>query len=351
MYAKALHVLKNKQHVVLARVIRLSGSGPRSVGAACMVLSNGQMMGTVGGGILEYQVHEAAKQAMVNQESRLFQLAMQGEDVTASQMICGGEIAVYIEPLSSENPEIMAVLNLLTRIEKTGTAAGIITRIAPGTPADQTGQRMAVTADGETAGGLDIPAPLLIEAHAGMPRLVSNGVSSDYDLFVEPVLQPDQAVIFGGGHISTCLAPLLKKVGFCVVVVDDRREYANSRRFPDADQIHCISFEDVFSSIQVTPSSYLVIVTRGHCHDAAALAQSLGHPAAYIGMIGSRRKKEAIYARLAADGVGQDRLNAVYSPIGIDILSETPEEIAISIVAQMIRVRAEKRKSRIHHES
>jgi xanthine dehydrogenase accessory factor len=125
---------------------------------------------------------------------------------------------------------------------------------------------------------------------SGDPGLIPKGASDAASLFIDPIDNNNEVIFFGGGHISTCLSPLLKTLDFSTVVVDGRHEYANAQQFPEADHIHVVSFKEAFSHLRITASSYIVIATCGHVHDKEVLAGRLRHPAAYIGMIGSRRK-------------------------------------------------------------
>lgn len=149
------------------------------------------------------------------------------------------------------------------------------------------------------------------------------------------------AFIFGGGHVGQALEPILRYVNFATKVIDDRPDFANRERFPDADEVVVIdSFLDAYRGMATDENSYIVIVTRGHAGDYDVLKQTLKRPAAYIGMIGSRNKVAELYRMLREDGFGQEELDRVYSPIGTSIFAETPEEIAISIAGEMIKVRA-----------
>jgi xanthine dehydrogenase accessory factor len=146
---------------------------------------------------------------------------------------------------------------------------------------------------------------------------------------------------FGGGHVAVPTAHLAALVGFRLVVIDDRPDYANKERFPEADKVLVIKdFSRAFDGLEIDRDSYIVIVTRGHQYDRAVLEQALKTNAGYIGMISSRRKREAIYEYLMAHGVSKGQLEQVHSPIGIDIGGETPEEIAVSIAAELIKVRS-----------
>ncbi|MDD3168332.1 MAG: XdhC/CoxI family protein [Eubacteriales bacterium] len=149
------------------------------------------------------------------------------------------------------------------------------------------------------------------------------------------------AFIFGAGHVGQALEPVLRYVNFATTVIDDRPDFANRERFPDADEVMVIdSFLDAYQGMETDENSYIVIVTRGHSADYDVLKQTLKRKTAYIGMIGSRNKVAEIYRMLREDGFSQAELDRVYSPIGTSIFAETPEEIAISIAGEMIKVRA-----------
>ncbi|MFH1662983.1 MAG: XdhC/CoxI family protein [Chloroflexota bacterium] len=161
----------------------------------------------------------------------------------------------------------------------------------------------------------------------------------DVEIFIEPILSTPTLFILGGGHISFALAKIAKLVGFKMVVVDDRPEYATTQRFPEAEQVLAISYDKAFSSLKVGKSGCVVIVTHGHKGDAAALEGALSTEAKYIGMIGSKTKNASVYSRLKAKGITQQQLDRVHAPIGLSIHAQTPEEIAISIIAEIIQVR------------
>ena len=161
--------------------------------------------------------------------------------------------------------------------------------------------------------------------------------------FIEEFKLKSDAYIFGGGHVAYALEPLLRHVDFTTTIIDDREEYSNPERYPKAERtIVCDDFDQCFDELETDDDSYIVIVTRGHRGDLKVLRQALQKPNAYIGMIGSKRKNRLLYDELLKEGFTQEQLDYVHAPIGIEIKSETPEEIGISIVAEMIQVRAEK---------
>ena len=173
------------------------------------------------------------------------------------------------------------------------------------------------------------------------PVVLTNG---ERRYFLEPAASPDPLIICGGGHVSRPTAELATMVGFRVTILDDREEFANPGRFPFAAETAVIDpAAGWLTGRTIGPDACIVIVTRGHAHDLDALAEALGTPAAYIGLSGSLPKRDAIYDRLMARGFSAEALAKVKSPIGLEIAAETPEEIAVSIVAELIACRAARR--------
>jgi len=168
------------------------------------------------------------------------------------------------------------------------------------------------------------------------PGMICGG---DVDIFVEPILSVPTMYIFGGGHIGLALAKVGKLLNFKIAVVDDRAEFANPQRFPEAELTLAGDLKGIFPQLKVNRSSYIVIVTRGHQSDELVLEWAVGTPARYIGMIGSRSKNKAVFSHLLAKGIPQEALDRVHAPIGLEIGAQTPEEIAVSIMAEIVKVR------------
>jgi xanthine dehydrogenase accessory factor len=158
------------------------------------------------------------------------------------------------------------------------------------------------------------------------------------EIFVEPILPQPMLYIFGGGHVSMALANAAHTAGFAIGVIDDRESFANAQRFPMAQEIYT-SFEEAYEKIKPTASTYMVIVTRGHKDDMRVLGWAVTTTPRYIGMIGSKRKVISVYRALEKDGVSPDKFAGVHAPVGLDIGALTPEEIAISITAELIAIR------------
>lgn len=159
------------------------------------------------------------------------------------------------------------------------------------------------------------------------------------EVFIEPVLPVSTLYIFGAGHVAWSLYKVARIAGFEIVVIDDRETYANRERFPEARDVYADEYEHVMAQLTPSEASYMVIVTRGHRDDMRVLRWAAETPARYIGMIGSQRKVIAIYKELEKEGISPEKLSRVYAPVGIEIGAITPEEIAVSIVAELIAIR------------
>ncbi len=352
VYEKAVELMGKSEFSVLATIIRLTGSGPRGAGTKFLILENGSYVGTIGGGLLEARVLAAAKKVFATHAPIRLSLNLMGKDVAETDMICGGDVEIFLEPLSAEDQGQIQGFRKLLDIQKRGGSGLLVTvvntdRWQKGSVPRRfllSGAEPIGTMPGMKAAAQEIEknTPLLLKQRE--PRLVisKDDLGGSVELFVEPILADPILYIFGGGHVSAQIIPLATRVGFKVEVIDDRPEFADPAKFPDADKVHQVPFEGVLGKIPVDESSYLVIVTRGHIHDKTVLEQCLRAKARYIGMIGSRRKKAMIYEKLLEEGFTKSDLDRVHAPIGLDIGAETPEEIAVSIVAELIAVRAGK---------
>ena len=340
--------------VCLATIVRQVGSAPRSVGTQFLVRRDGSIRGTIGGGRLEAEVTKAAELALEEGRAGLRFFRLMGKDVAQTEMICGGDVEVYLEPLRPDDQAGLEFLaragQAVSRVSALGGRALMATLVRPGPMPSLADRRLLWTSsEGLLGPADDMPESwrnvvtnledLTIGRQPGLWPPTRQDLSQEI-FFLEPIFNQPVVYICGGGHISLCLAPLARMVGFMVVVIDDRPEFADPQRFPMADQVWVKDFCKVFEGIETWPQAYVVIVTRGHLYDKEVLAQALERETAYVGMIGSRRKRQLIYQALEREGVAPERLAAVHSPIGLAIGAETPEEIAVSIVAELIEVRA-----------
>lgn len=237
---------------------------------------------------------------------------------------------------------------LLESVEKKRPVALVTVITATGSLADKVGRKAVVWLDGEPLGKLGLgegEAGVLATARQVLrerrSQLVGREVGDGYvEVFVEVQSRPPTLLIVGAGHIAQPLAEMGKLLEFEVVVLDDRPSFANKQRFPTADRVVVAAFEPALRDYPIDQDTYIVLITRGHQHDVPCLREVIDSPAAYIGMIGSRRRVEAVFDLLAReDGAPAEKLRRVYSPIGLDIEAETPAEIALAIAAEVVKVR------------
>ncbi len=351
IYAKIVELLKKNRFSVLATMIRQTGAAPRHAGTKFLIVEDGSFIGTIGGGLLEAQVLEGAKKVLKTRAPLRLNFILKGKDVEKTDMICGGDAEIFLEPVSPENPNYLDIFKRAVDVNRRGGAGVVATIVNEAKWQAEHIPKLFMDPDGESIGALSglkeaedaLRDQLKRVMTQGEPNIIvcHDDEGNELELFVEPLASEPILYVFGGGHVSFQIVPLAARVGFKVVVVDDRAEFADPDNFPDAWKVHQYPFEGVLDKFPADESSYLVIVTRGHIHDKTVLSQALRTPAKYIGMIGSRRKRNMIYDALLKEGFTKDDIGRVHAPIGLDIGAETPEEIAVSIVAELIKIRAE----------
>ncbi|NWF86025.1 MAG: XdhC family protein [Bryobacteraceae bacterium] len=251
VFEELVRLRRQGRRCALATIVQVNGSIPSYLSAKLLVRDDGSLVGTIGGGCVEAEVWNAAREAMEQGKSKRLSFSL-GEDAAYDNgLICGGQLEVFVEP-------------------------------------------------------------------------------------IEP--QP-RAVIFGAGHISKGLARIASLCGFHTTVVDDRESFANRERFPDVDEVLAGPYEELLPKLELHAGSYLIIVTRGHRDDMRVLRLLADTPAQYIAMIGSRRKVIAVIRELEKEGIPAERFARLHAPMGLEIGAVTPEEIAVSVAAEMIAVR------------
>ena len=350
IYPKAMEALERGRSSVLATIIRLTGSGPRGVGTKFLILEDGSYVGTIGGGLLEAQVIAGAKGVFATRKPSRLSFNLRGIDVAKSEMICGGEVEVFLEPLIPGRIDQARLFKRALDVQKRGGSGIMATLVDVDCWKEGETPKLFFKPGEERLGALsnykEIENKLLGEA-AGLLKarkaallVYQDSEGNAVEVFAEPLVSEATLYVFGAGHVSLQIVPLAARVGFRTVVIDDRPEFADEKKFPEAAEVRQYPFEGVLQHLPVNQASYLVIVTRGHIHDKTVLAQCLKTDAKYIGMIGSRRKIAMVYENLKEEGFTQKDIDRVRAPIGLDIGAETPEEIAVSIMAELISVRA-----------
>ncbi len=348
IYSAIVKALEKKEKIALATLIARVGSAPRAVGAKYLIKGDGTSVGSIGGGCVEAEVWQAAQKVMEIKEGRVLHFDLTAEQLAEGGLICGGNINIFLEPLSED---FLNIYQEAARIKAKGGSAILATLISlDGAFYKGEGSKALVKTSGEKIGflpdGFELEKKILSEAGVLLkekkPKVLACGSKNrKAEVLVEPVFSEPTVYLFGGAHVSEQVAPLAKGVHFKVVVIDDREVFANRSRFPEADEVIVSEFERCFDQLNIDDSSYIVIVTRGHLYDGFVLEQAVKSDARYIGMIGSKKKIRTLYQNLMEKGMKKEVLSRVHAPIGIDINSETPEEIAVSIVAQLIILRGE----------
>jgi len=251
VYDELIRLRQMGQKCALATIVQVKGSIPSYESAKLLVREDGSMVGTIGGGCVEAEVWNVAREVIASERPRNLNFSL-GEDAAYDNgLICGGQLQIFVEPV--------------------------------------------------------VPAPC--------------------------------AYIFGGGHISKSLSKVANLAGFAVSVIDDREAYANRERFPDAQSVYADEYESVFPKLNILDTSYIVIVTRGHRDDMRVLKWAVSTPARYIAMIGSKRKVISVIKELEKEGTPRSAFERIFAPMGFEIGAISPEEIAVSVVAEMIAAR------------
>jgi xanthine dehydrogenase accessory factor len=251
VYEELVRLRSLGQRCALATIVEVRGSIPSYESAKLLVREDGSIVGTIGGGCVEAEVWNAAREAIRTEQPRRLTFNLGQDAAYDNGLICGGQL----------------------------------------------------------------------------------------DVFVEPVLPIPHAFIFGAGHISKSLSQVATLAGFATVVVDNRETFANRERFPEAAAVHAGEYEEVFPQLAINETSYVIIVTRGHRDDMRVLKLALSTPARYLAMIGSKRKVLNVIRELEKEGAERGALEKIHAPMGLDIGAISPEEIAISVTAEMIAVR------------
>jgi xanthine dehydrogenase accessory factor len=251
VYDELIRLRRLGQKCALATIVQVRGSIPSFESAKLLVREDGSMIGTIGGGCVEAEVWNAAREVMETEKPKHMSFNLGQDAAYDNGLICGGQL----------------------------------------------------------------------------------------DVFVEPVIPSPRAIIFGAGHISKSLCKVASLAGFSTTIVDNRDSFANRERFPEADEIFAEEYEDVFPKLSIHESTYLIIVTRGHRDDMRVLRWAATTPARYVAMIGSKRKVLSVVKELEKDGLSREQLDRIYAPMGLEIGAISPEEIAISVAAEMIAVR------------
>jgi len=322
--------LQKGDSAVMGAIVRSSGSTPRTSGARILVQKDGTLVGSVGGGALEGACQAKAKELFASSDHfALLDFSLTAISAAEAGMICGGAVSVLLIKIG---PPSLSLFQQLQDEYQHGKRPLLVTTLP------ENGALPQMSGIGLRTDG-DLPIGLREEITKKNRRAPFLLPFDNQEYFIEPLIHPGTVHLVGAGHVALATAVCAHFAGFEIVVMDDRAEFANGERYPQARDVYVLaSFENCIKDLG--PDDYVIIVTRGHLHDRDVLAQTLKTGAGYIGMIGSKRKRDAVYRSLLETGFTETDLQRVHCPIGLSIGADTPEEIAISIVAELIKTRA-----------
>jgi xanthine dehydrogenase accessory factor len=327
IYDTIIEYLENARNGVLATVIGRKGPAPREVGTKMFVGKDGKTFGTIGGGRVEAEAYREALQMINEDRTRVLSIYTETQTTENTDFMCGGDLEVLLEPVTARHLNVYREIEDFMKNRKRGI---VVTVFRHGLLA-----KTLVESNRNALGdALDLEALRLPQNifHEKRPVLMDG-------ILIDPIRITFPLYLFGAGHVSRNVSRIAKIAEFEVTVIDDREEFANSERFPDADLIIVGVLHETVNCLDFTGNEYIVIATRSHEQDAAVLEGVLKRPARYVGMIGSRRKAAAILNDMRKKGFDEKDLERIHTPIGIPIDAETPEEIGVSIVAELIAER------------
>ena len=342
VFRETVSELEKGDPVVVATVVRTKGSTPQKPGAKLLVRKDGSGAGTLGGGCVEGDIWFAAKELLksgAGAEHKDYQL---NEDLAAEDgLVCGGTMYFLLDPIQDSEAYLSHAIEIEGAYRGEGGVALASLVKASAEDGKSIGAKLFIREDGSTEGTLGDPQMdrLAVEkARALMVHGRNEYVVADSgaEYFLEAYTTPPQLVVCGGGHISNAIAPLAKKLGLRVFITDDRKEFANDGRFPEVDMIGVAKPEEALPQLPINPNTFIIVATRGHRFDGVALEAAARTPARYVGLLGSKRKTILIYEDLIRSGVPIERIKEIRSPVGLDIHARTPEEIALSIMAEVV---------------
>ena len=342
---EAVKLLQEEQPCVLATVVRTKGSTPQKSGSMLLVRQDGSGVGTLGGGCVEGDIWFAAREMLRHHGGPEFKDYFLNEDIAARDgLVCGGTMYFYLEPMW-EPEAFLDIGNKLIDAYEGGEPVGLATVVnAPANGGTALGAKLLLLLDGSVSGTLGNPE-LDARAIESARRVADVGSTDSFiteegvEVFIEGFTTPPTLAVIGGGHVGKATADLANMLGYRVFIADDREEFANPGRFPYAEQTVVTKYDEWAEHLPINVNTFVVVATRGHRFDDMALESALTTRARYIGLMGSRRKNLMIYQRLLQQGVPLERLKEVHAPIGLDIGGLQPEELAVSIMSEVIMTR------------
>lgn len=341
IYEQIHEQLVKKESFVLATILKKSGSAPRQEGTKMLVRKDFSIRGTIGGGMTEAMVIKLSARVFEYGGYMIEDFSMSNKEASCLGMVCGGDISVLLEYVDCNDAGVIGLYNKTIALKQDKTDFVIITRISEDQKKTSGSGKWICTETGFFGEENEEVQGVVKKIRESFAEIkIHEVVLGKESYLIEPFFNYESVYIFGAGHVAQKIAELTKKLGFYTVVMDDREEFANRERFNTADEVKVMtSFNNLSEYVKINNNCYIIIVTRGHAYDKEVLAQVLRTDAKYIGMIGSRGKRDYVYNSLLNGGFTSQDLERVHCPIGLHIYAQTPEEIAVSIAAELIKVK------------
>ncbi len=336
IYKKAVLLLEKGENIAQITAISTMGSTPGKVGYKMLVWGKKpETIGTVGGGLVEAEIIETANNILPKTQCRVLTFNLDGteDDVKG---ICGGSIELLIETFDEKSLPLFKELSTVT---DSGDKGILLSVISPDKSPDKFFLKNAEQLNSIT--NIDLTPEIVesINKLAEKEQFAKKTLPDGMEIFIETISEQPMVFIFGAGHLAYYISQYAKSLHFRYTVYDDRAEFANKERFPQADNIIVEDYESVLDKVEINKSSYIVIVTKGHKSDEIVLEKVVKTDVKYIGMIGSKTNTLTILKKLSEKGIPAETLKKLYSPIGISIGALTPQEIALSIVSELVKIR------------
>jgi xanthine dehydrogenase accessory factor len=336
IYNKIILILNNDKNVAIATVISTSGSTPAKIGAKILIWENSdEILGTVGGGCIESEIISRARIMIQNNESKLLKFTLTEDDVSEGS-ICGGSLEVLIQTFTKNDKKLFEDA---VKILENGEKGAFISYISSEKLCKKLLVKNIAQIKNENNNNISLELIESVKRVIDTEQPLKKILEDKTEVYIEPITEQPMLFVFGAGHLSYFIVRFAKIVGFNVTVCDDRIKFANKNRFPESDLIIVDNYETVFNKININKNSYIVIVTRGHKFDELVLQKAIETNANYIGMIGSKRKVILTLKTLKEKGIPEEKIKKIYTPVGLSIGAITPEEIALSIVSELVKVR------------
>ena len=320
------------QPIALATVVQTWGSAPRKVGAKMALTPDGRIAGSVSGGCVEGAVFEEGTAALEHNRAKLLHYGVADETAWDVGLACGGTIEVFVEPLDT------AVYQFTYNLIQNDNAGASITVIRG--PEEMLGRKLAVSRAGEQLGTLGDPAldaqAITVEANLAHPQRVQ--LTDEIEVFIDTVRPAPTLIMVGGVHIAIALTGYAKTLGYRTLVIDPRRAFGSEARFPHVDKLIQAWPDKAFAEVEITPETAVALLTHDPKIDDPALKILLQASPFYIGALGSKKTHAKRIERLRGYGFGETEIGRIHAPIGLDIAAQTPEEIALAIMAEIVRV-------------